>query len=667
MRFHLLPFTLLLSTCGPAQTPPAERLVEDLAQSAAAGDDLELYAATDALERYARRPLNLNRATAEQLAATQLLTPLQLDRLLDHRDRMGGFQQLYELQAVPGLDLPTVRRLLPYVTVQQQLDDARVPLKRMLREGRRELFVRADRRLERRRGYADSIYAGGPWRTYAKYRQRYGNHLSAGLVVEKDAGERRPLDYYSAHLFLQRLNRRVRTLALGDFSVSFGQGLLLFSGFGFGKSSLTTSVARRSPVLRPYASVNEATFMRGAGVTLSLGKPLELTLFASRRRRTGNVGKDGLHVTSLSLSGLHRTPGEREDRRAVTQTSYGGSLRYRPTTRLQLSVNVLQEQLSLPLLPTPRPYNRYYFRGDRLLLASVDYHYRWRNLSFFGEAAGGSCPGTAMLHGLNLGLHRRLDLALVYRRYARDYHALQADPFGETGGARNEEGVYLGLEARPAVRWRVNAYLDYWYHGYWRYRIDGPSRGRELRLRVAYTVKRKLDSYVELRSETKAYGRSAGRQGPAVIVPRTRAQARLHAGYRITPALEWRSRVDVGYVKDELKGWQSGWMGYQDLHYRPLGPLSVSARLAVFRTDGFDVRFYQYENGLTYNARVLPYYHEGGRSFLLVRYKGPVRGLTLEGRVAQTRYFDGRTFGSGYEKSDKSYQTEVGLQAVWRW
>ena len=71
------------------------------------------------------------------------------------------------------------------------------------------------------------------------------------------------------------------------------------------------------------------------------------------------------------------------------------------------------------------------------------------------------------------------------------------------------------------------------------------------------------------------------------------------------------------------------------------------------------MRFYEYENGLTYNARVLPYYNEGGRSFLLLRYKG-IRKLTLEARVAQTRYFDGRTFGTGLEATGKTWRTEVG-------
>ncbi|CAH0999362.1 hypothetical protein LEM8419_00660 [Neolewinella maritima] len=669
---------LLGSRTLPAQTEP-EQLIEDvIAQEAEDGGEFTFNAAFDLLEAYARRPLDLNRADAETLSATYLLSPPQIDALLDYRRQMGSFVSVYELQVVPGLDLETIRRLLPYVTVARGLDDINVPLRTLLSEGSRELFVRASRRLERARGYEgdDPRYTGDPWRTYVKYRQRYGTQLSLGVVAEKDPGEaflrgsnrRRGFDFYSAHLFLRGLNRRVRAVALGDFSVSFGQGLVLYTGFGFGKSSLTTSVARRSPTLQPYASVNEASFMRGAGVTLAFGKHVEATVFGSRRARTANLDSDSTSVTSLGLSGLHRTTAEVADRNALQQHSYGGSLRYTPTDRLQLSLNLLGEHLSRPLLRTPRPYNRFYFNGDRLHNLSLDYHYRLRNLSFFGEVAGAVIGGRAMLHGVNVGLDRRVDLAIVYRNYARDYRALSAQPFGESGGGRNEEGIYLGLEVRPATRWRINAYYDLWRHDWLRFNIDAPSSGHEYRLRINYSIKRHLDAYVELRSETKGYGVAAA--GPDVkidpVIPRTRFQARFHTGYKLRPALEWRSRLDLGYTEDASKGLQRGVMLYQDLHYRPLGPLSVSARLAVFHTDGYDVRFYEYENGLTYNARVLPYYNEGARSFLLLRYKG-IRQLTLELRLAQTRSFDGRTFGSGLEATDKTRRTEVGGQVIWRW
>ena len=253
---------------------------------------------------------------------------------MDYRERMGGLVSVYELQAVPSLGLDVIRRMLPYVRVGGgTLDDAKTPLARMLREGDRELYVRWQRRLERARGYdlgpddGQNFYLGSPDRFYTRFRQRYGNQLSIGLTAEKDPGEaffrannrKRGFDFYSAHFFLRGVSRRVKAVAIGDYNISFGQGLILFNGFGFGKSAQATNIARGGPTLRPYTSVSEFNFFRGAATTLAFGDRTELTVFASRRGRNANlvsptdtIPKDEarLGVTSLNTTGLNRTPGE---------------------------------------------------------------------------------------------------------------------------------------------------------------------------------------------------------------------------------------------------------------------------------------------------------------------------------------------------------------------
>ena len=687
----------------PDSLPPAEtdgldqqqQLIEDVIANS--GDDSDEFAFNDAfglLESYRRRPLDLNRATADELGNLLLLTEPQIDQLLDYRDRMGRLISIYELQVVPGLDPETIRSLRPFVRVGGSgLDDTKLPLGRLLTEGDRTLFLRAQRRLERARGYrlgpdqATNYYLGNPWRYYARFRQQYGNRLSLGVTMEKDPGEaffrennrRRGFDYYSAHFFLRRVNRRIRALALGDFNVSFGQGLILYTGFGFGKSSQTTNVARGGQTLRPYGSVNEFNFMRGAGLTLGLGKTLETTLFASRRGRNGNrigtvVTLDTIdqevfagEVSSLNVSGFHRTPAEVADRNALRQTSFGGNLRWQPHRRLRLSANLLADRFDQDLRRRPEPYNRFFWSGRELYNASLDYRFRLRNLTFFGEVAASDNGGTAQLHGLQAVLDRYLDLAVAYRRYDRDYQALNARPFGETNGGRNEEGLYLGLQLRPANHWRIGAYYDVWRHPWLRFNVDAPSGGHEYRLRITYWQKRKLETYLELRSETKGVGLRNRSASPNLdpVVAQTRFQARLHFAYRITPALEWRSRLDAGFTDNELEARQRGLVLYQDLHYRPRGPWSLSARFAVNDTDGYDVRFYEYENGLLYNARVLPYYGRGTRSFLVARYKG-IRDVTLEARAAQSYFADRETIGSGLEETESRVRTEVGTQLIWR-
>ena len=87
-------------------------------------------------------------------------------------------------------------------------------------------------------------------------------------------------DFYSAHLFARDLNKTVKAIALGDYSVSLGQGLMVYTGFGIGKSSSPLVLKRTGRALSAYTSANEVNFFRGAATTLSFGKHLEITAFS---------------------------------------------------------------------------------------------------------------------------------------------------------------------------------------------------------------------------------------------------------------------------------------------------------------------------------------------------------------------------------------------------
>ena len=65
----------------------------------------------------------------------------------------------------------------------------------------------------------------------------------AGVTAEKDAGEPafalhngKGYDYYSFYLYLRNL-RKLKTLAVGNYRLSFGQGLVMSNDFMLGKSS----------------------------------------------------------------------------------------------------------------------------------------------------------------------------------------------------------------------------------------------------------------------------------------------------------------------------------------------------------------------------------------------------------------------------------------------
>ena len=67
------------------------------------------------LDFFRRNRLDLNHADASDLAALGLLTEIQVQQFILYRKFLGKLLSLYELQAIPGWDLSTIREVLPFV------------------------------------------------------------------------------------------------------------------------------------------------------------------------------------------------------------------------------------------------------------------------------------------------------------------------------------------------------------------------------------------------------------------------------------------------------------------------------------------------------------------------------------------------------------------------
>lgn len=98
--------------------------------------------------------------------------------------------------------------------------------------------------------------------------------------------------------------------------------------------------------------------------------------------------------------------------------------------RFKLSGNILYTGFNAPLMRDKAfLYRKFLFNGTSLVNASVDYSWRYRNYTFFGELAASDNSGTAQIHGLLLGLDRKVDMSLVYRKYDSDYQVLNPNAF----------------------------------------------------------------------------------------------------------------------------------------------------------------------------------------------------------------------------------------------
>jgi len=687
MRRTIILFILLGSGCLlRAQQPdsiltdpiPTDLLEDFLQSSGAESGDFDLNGQFDLLAAFQKRPLNINRCDEADLRELGLLNDIQINNLMQYRNVAGPFLALYELQVIPGFDLPLIRRILPYLSTGGDLDDFQASLLEMISDGRNEAQLRWSRVLEEQAGYAQpesaQSYLGDPNQLFLRWRHTYYNRLSLGITAEKDRGEAffkgnnsKGFDFYSAHFFLNNYRKKLKSLALGDFNASFGQGLILFSGFSTGKSAYSTLVKRNARNLRPYASANEANYLRGAGITYALNSNLDLTAFFSSRLRDGNLtGLDTLdeevaNFSSFIDAGFHRTAREIEDKNSVRQNLSGLSLQYQ-NRGYRLGLNSVYHRFDKALILTPQPYNRFFFQGQSLFNTSLDYSARWGNVNAFGETAWSDNGAVASINGLLMTLDRRVDAALVYRHYPRNYQALGASAFGETDGGRNEEGLYMGLELRPRTGWTVNAYYDVWRHPWLRFQADAPSRGTEWRLRLTYEKRRRMRAFVELRQENKEENAFENAGAYNFLTPTRLVQLRTYVSNQVSKALELRTRADWGYWDDGVGPQEFGFAVVQDVMVHPIGfPLSFSTRFALFDTDSYNVRFYYYENDLLNTFSIPPYYNRGSRFYLNLRYR-PVSALTIEARFAQTFWSNQTEIGTGLEAINGQVRTQVSAQ-----
>ena len=670
------------------QPPDAtQEIIEDFLQNTDSEGEFDFNTIFEELEIFLKNPIDLNKATAIELQDLRLLNDVQINNLQTYIQKRGDLLAIYELQAIPGFDLETIRRIQPFITVNKGIEDYYLPITEMVAEGSNEVFFRWSRVLEEQKGYipleegqSGSRYLGDPNRLYFRYKHSYSNKLSYGITADKDRGEAffkgsnpQGFDFYSAHFYLRNYNQNIKAIAIGDYSISMGQGLILFNGFSQGKSSSPMLIKRTGRAVRPYTSVNEADFLRGAATTIGLGN-LDVTAFVSSKKSDANliIPTDTVEgdfivreFTSLREDGLHRTQSEIDDENAVTQFNAGGSLKWRQKN-WHIALNSLYTRFDKELASTIRPYNKFYFRGQTLLNTSLDYSILLQNFNFFGETAMSDNGAIATVNGVIIGLDRKVDFSVLFRHFPKDYQALNADPFAETSGARNETGLYFGLDIRPDNNWLLSGYFDVWRHPWIRFNADAPYNGFEYRARITHFKKRTYRIYLEFREEHKFTNAPANDTKIDFIIPTVLFQTRLHISNKITPSLELRSRVDFGYFKNEAEGTQRGFSILQDVIYQPIDfPIHFTTRFALFDTPGFDVRFYHYENDLLYTFSIPPYYNKGSRFYFNVRYRG-IRNMVLEGRIAQTFWRNRDTFGSSLEEINGPARTQVAAQIKYK-
>jgi hypothetical protein len=627
MKQSIIMLLLLSFLYSHAQPPPVvkthEQQLENLAEREEASMEDDSF--MEQLEIFRRHPINLNKAGQDELQLLQVLDAMQVNALLQYRALLGKFIHLYELQAIPHWDVATIQKILPYITINEEVTIAS-HIAPALQKGSATLVFRLSRSLQKAEGFTDTgsaRFKGSPDKIFVRYRYNYKNLLQFGMVGDKDAGEqitwgkrRYGFDFYSFHFFARKIGV-VQSLAVGDFTVNVGQGLIQWQSMAFGKGELT-AIKRQSAMLRPYNSAGEFNFHRGVAVHLAK-KQFQFIAFCSFRRLDGNLSLDssGLVISSFITTGLHRSGKELAERNNIYQQVVGGAVSYDHGS-WRVSSNALRYRFSNAVQKREEPYNLFSFRGDRLFMYSINYEYTFRNLHWFGEVAADHSLNKAFVNGFLLSMHRRMDLSILYRNIQPGFQPFYASAFTESSQPSNESGIFIGLGCRLFERLKLDAYADVFRFPWLKFRADAPSGGSEYQVQLTWQPRKVLELSTRFRTR-KAFNNNGDTELPVhLLTPESKTNWRAQVSWQPTSAWQFTQRMEMVWYSDGEAEKEEGYLLFADARYKSATrPWSLGGRLQLFETDGFNSRIYAFEQDAP--AAVIAVYHKGIRYYLNVQ------------------------------------------------
>lgn len=568
------------------------------------------------LESIKQDPININNANLEDLENLFFLSRFQILSLLDYRKQNGSFLSIYEIPFVFGFNQHEAAKLEPFIYFGSQQ-------KRTKLSARQQLV----QKFIYKPGVDFDI--GLPFKLYTRYRCQLGQ-FSFGTTFENDAGEHFfkgsnsfGADFYSGYLQWENpKSNLLKKVVLGDYSLSFGQGLNLSSTYSMGKNlDSPGDINKRLQGIRRYTSANESQYFRGIAIALGQNA-FKVSVFMSQKKLDAAIQLNDTfqYFTAVQQSGLHITNSELQNENALDEKLIGANVGYSKdwyrlgVTYHQLSYSeYLNNSLRLDKVMLPN--------GNDFSNFSTDAALYFRQVHFFGEWAIGRGQHQAWLLGSTIKMPYAIGLTVLYRYYAPGYYSFYSNAFRETGYTRNESGFYVGLKNTFYKNLTINAYADLYKTPWLPYQSVVPKIGNEYAVLLKYRFDDKMIFTVKYKTEDQMKGFLLEEGLNSYTLSNAIKQnVRFQVRYNLSSSLTFTERIEANRYT-ENGGVERGVLLYHDTKYVFKNfPISLYGRLTFFDAETFNVRLYQYENDLRYSFYIPFLYGKGSKYYLMVKY-----------------------------------------------
>jgi hypothetical protein len=611
-----------------------------------------------------QNPINLNKADINQLQSLFILSESETNAILTHRQKFGDFVSIFELQAVEGLSMETIRQLLPFVVVNPTFKTPNIRNLKM-RATDSYLVLRMDQTLQKSKAYTENKYLGSPQRVYTRFRMSHSKDFSLGFVSEKDPGETNLLDYFNFHIQVQNKGI-IKNAVLGDYLTQFGQGLIFSAGFAAGKGSEPIYTTRRSNLgIKPYNSVVENLNMRGGAVTLKKGN-VELTTMVSHNKRDASgldpdTEDEQTFFSSILSSGFHRTETEIANRKTVSETNVGANVLYR-VDHIQLGFSALKTNFDNYFQKRDLPYNNFQFKGTSNFILGPNFSINWQNFNIFGEAAKSSSGGYGYVIGAVAALSSKIEWAINTRNYQKNFHSFYGSAFSEGSQTNNEKGIYTGIKFTPKKGLVLTGFYDQFTFPWLKFGIDAPSSGYDYQLRISRQPNRTFTQYLAFHHEVKQRNDPQNELPYNTLIDTYRNNLVLGTSKTLRGFLTLQNKIQYNGFKIGAKS--NGFAVIQDIEAK-VNRIQIKTRVAYFNTDDYNSRIYAYENDVLYAVSFPAYYGRGWRFYMVSKL--PINNkIDAWIRLSHTNVNERPYIGSGNDQLPGNNKTDVKLQLRYR-
>ena len=507
--------------------------------------------------------------------------------------------------------------------------------------------------MQTRKGFTDGKYPGSKSKIYNRLLASYSNY-NIGVLTEKDPGENSLTDLNT--FFLQtKDNGYLTNLVAGDYTLEFGQGLALWSPYGFAKGAdAIYPVKKKNRNIVPYKSANENNFFKGAAAAFSFNS-YKLSAFYSSNKFDANIDSVSSGILSAPIDGLHRTTTEIRKRKSAKETFKGIRLDYISNKSINAGILYYNANFSNSFLPS----SIFDLNGNNFNYYSFYYDLFFNKVNIFGEVAYNG-TSVASITNVQFAIKRNLMWVTSIRNYPRNFINIHGFSFGERSGAvTNEVGIYNG------IRWRspigvMDAYYDQFKFPFATFSNPVSTQGDEFLINLRSKPKRNIETVLRYKIENKEITKKIN--GSLQIVDRKRQNLRGEFIYKASSSLRLRSRFEItNYQIPVLAIDEFGYLVFQEIKIKPINNLSITSRVIFFNSDSFNSSVYEYEYDLKGILANVGLSGKGIRWYIVSNYK-LTNFLNISLKYAETYKPDEKQLSSGESLIYNNVDNRLSLQ-----